>query len=353
MAINTTGNNGSVVGVTGVHPDNLNINSFEFKDGKYEVKLSKGAGNLLEQRIDGLYYGLQAPADTANLYVSSVSGNDNNAGTIDSPLKTIDAAWRKNRTDQSATIWLKAGETFEISSNLDAHSGAIKTISVYGTPLAEPPAPLDSERYLYRPEALTNFPRPTIRLKDNYNSKHVRRGETASFWIYSGATVNIIGVNLYLGKEYHYSELHTVFGGEPALGYWSHNMFYGEQGVIKLFGCNVVIPETDKGHNSLSAISSDNPTSCHHVWYGVKVLDQRKNKTTYHLIVFGNSQSIFCYNEHQGYSLDVHKAWGFPESTYQVGNIDAFLKAGNYVNLRMTDPNKSYPINISTNIDFS
>lgn len=353
MAINTTGNNGSVVGVTGVHPDNLNMNSFEFKDGKYEVKLSKNTGNLLERRADGLYYGIQAPPDTYNLYVSSVSGDDNNAGTIGSPLKTIDAAWKKNRADQSAVIWLKAGETFEISDNLNATSGASKVIRVYGTDLLNPPAPLDGARHTYRPEALINFPRPTIRMKDNYGNKHVRRGATPAFWIRSSAVLSITGCNIYLGKKYSVSELHEVFGGEPALGYWSDSIFYGDQGTIKLFGCNVTIPETDKGWNSLSSIHTSSIVSCHHLWYGVRVIDQRVNKTQFNLISFGTNQTFLNYESHIGHNMDVHKAWGFAENTYQLGNAAEFLKAGNYTNLRMSDPNKSYPINIATNIDFS
>lgn len=353
MAINTTGNNGSVVGVTGVHPDNMSDKSFNFEDNKYEVKLSKDAGNLLEKRNNGLYYGVQAPPDTYNLYVSSVSGDDNNAGTIDSPLKTLDTAWEKNQNNQNAVIYLKAGETFEISRNLNANSGAQKTIRVYGTDLLYPPAPLDEVRYGYRPEALINFPRPTIRMKDVYDAKQIRRGNTPAFWIYSGATLSIIGCNIYLGKKYSVSELHEVFGGEPALGYWTGSIFYGDQGTIKLFGCNITIPETDKGWNLLSALSSGNMVSCHHTWYGVRVIDQRVNKTQFTLIQFGTNQTFLNYEEHIKHSMAVHKAWGFPENTYQLGNAKEFLKAGNYASLKMTNPNKSYPINIATNIDFS
>lgn len=352
MAKNTTATGSVIDGVTVVHPDNMSDKSFNFENNKYEVKLSKDADNLLEKRKDGLYYGVQAPADTYNLYVSSVSGDDNNAGTIDSPLKTIDVAWGKNRPDQSAVIWLKAGETFEISNSLIASSGCQKTIRVYGTDLLNPPAPLDVDRHTYKPEALINFPRPTIRMKDNYGSKAVRRGETPAFWINSSAVLSVIGVNFYLGKKYHVSELHEVYGGEPAVGYWSGSIFYGEQGLIRLFGCNITIPETDKGLNSLSAVSAGSTTSCHHAWYGVRVIDQRVNKTPFYLIAFGNNQSVINYDAHVGHSLSVHKLWGFTEDTYQMGNIDEFLKAGNYTSLRMTNPDKSYPSNISTNIDF-
>lgn len=368
MAKNTTATGSTIDGVTVVHPDNMG-NTLVFKDQVYnvnvgdtltvgenglvDVKLSPDNGNLLEARENGLYYGVIAPKETYNLYVSSESGDDSNDGSINSPLKTIDAAWYKNRPDQDANIWLKAGETFTISGNLQGSNGSNKTINVYGNTRIHPPEPLDGERFAYRFEASKSFPRPTIRLKDKYGFKAERRGDTPSFIIRNGSTLSITGVNFDLGKYYHYSELHEVFGGEPALGYWSGSFFYGEQGLIKLFGCNITIPETTKGLNRLSSTSSGNATSCHHLWYGVRVNDQRVDKTPkMHLIAYGEGQTITFIADHIGHDVKMHRLWGFPDSDYQRGNIDQFLKDGNHTDLRMSDPNKSYPININTNIDF-
>lgn len=336
-----------------VAPSNMKYFNYLEDDKAYAVALSSDSGNLLEVRQGKLYYGLQAPKETYNLYVSSESGDDSNDGSINSPLKTIDAAWGKNRSDQSAVIWLKAGETFIISSSLFGTSGSSKTISVYGNDRIGPPAPLDSERFAYKFEASKSFPRPTIRFKDNYGEKQVRRGITPSFFIMDGAVLNVFGVNFYLGKYYAVNELHEVFGGEPALGYWSGSLFYGDKGTIKLFGCNITIPETTKGWNSFSSISSGHTTSCHHLWHGVRVDDQRNDKSRpFYLIHFGTGQIINSYDDHIGHTAELHKLWGYPESDYQLGNINQYLKAGNYLGLSMSNPDKSYPINITTNIDF-
>ena len=110
MAINTTGNKGSVAGVTGVHPDNMG-NTLVFKgtaynvnvgdtltvgaNGLVDVKLSKADGNLLQKRGDGLYYGIEPPTNLQYLYVDAVNGVDQHpdnvvgAGTRSKPLRTI------------------------------------------------------------------------------------------------------------------------------------------------------------------------------------------------------------------------------------------------------------------------
>ncbi len=74
--------------------------------------VSNGAGNLIQLRTDGVYYGIQPPPNFANQYVSSVSGNDSNAGTIGSPLRTIRKAISNLPDGTMGDIYLKAGETF-------------------------------------------------------------------------------------------------------------------------------------------------------------------------------------------------------------------------------------------------
>ena len=50
---------------------------------------SNAAGNLLQCRSDGLYYGIAPPEDLVNQYVDPVNGSDSNAGTRAAPLRTI------------------------------------------------------------------------------------------------------------------------------------------------------------------------------------------------------------------------------------------------------------------------
>ena len=111
MAINTTGNNGSVVGVTGVHPDNMgkgivwNEQTKQYDvsakdsngvkvnpDGSVGLALSPDAGNLLELRSNGVGLWEVVEPSLQRQFVDSVGGDDNNAGTKDRPLKTFQRA---------------------------------------------------------------------------------------------------------------------------------------------------------------------------------------------------------------------------------------------------------------------
>jgi len=74
--------------------------------------VSSGAGNLIQLRADGLYYGIQPPANFANQYVSSSTGNDTNSGTIGSPLRTIQKAISNLPDGTTGNIYLLAGDTF-------------------------------------------------------------------------------------------------------------------------------------------------------------------------------------------------------------------------------------------------
>lgn len=150
MAKNTTGSGTAIDGVTVVHPDNMG-NTLVFKDKVYnlnvgdtltvgenglvDVKLSKDKGNLLETRDDGLYYGVTAPADTSLLYVSSSLGNDSNPGTRDQPLRTIAAAFRKNRSNQMFTVRIYENDVHEWKSSEGTFDNYLFTIEPYGTVL--------------------------------------------------------------------------------------------------------------------------------------------------------------------------------------------------------------------------
>lgn len=85
--------------------------------GGVSLKLSPDTGNLLQKRNNGIYYGIEAPPDLANLYVSTSLGNDSNPGTMREPLKTIDEAFRRiPNAPQTFNVWLREGETFELTT---------------------------------------------------------------------------------------------------------------------------------------------------------------------------------------------------------------------------------------------
>jgi hypothetical protein len=74
--------------------------------------LSSDSGNLLQLRSDGVFYGITPPPNFTDQYVSSSTGNDSNAGTRLSPLRTIQKAVSNLPDGTMGNIWLLAGDTF-------------------------------------------------------------------------------------------------------------------------------------------------------------------------------------------------------------------------------------------------
>ena len=100
--------------------------------GGIKIAVSPDRGNLLQHRNNGIYYGIEAPADTSNLYVSSTQGDDSNTGTKNAPLRTIREALRRNSINQRFTINLKEDDTFEWRSSWGDFSSYAFTLQPYG-----------------------------------------------------------------------------------------------------------------------------------------------------------------------------------------------------------------------------
>ena len=100
--------------------------------GGIKIAVSPDRGNLLQHRKNGIYYGIEAPADTSNLYVSTSQGDDSNTGTKNAPLRTIREALRRNSVNQKFTIHLKEDETFEWRSSWGNFDNYAFTIQPYG-----------------------------------------------------------------------------------------------------------------------------------------------------------------------------------------------------------------------------
>ena len=100
--------------------------------GGIKIAVSPDRGNLLQHRNNGIYYGIEAPADTSNLYVSTSQGDDSNTGTKTAPLRTIREALRRNSANQKFTIHLKEDESFEWRSSWGDFANYAFTIQPYG-----------------------------------------------------------------------------------------------------------------------------------------------------------------------------------------------------------------------------
>lgn len=95
--------------------------------------VSPDAGNLLQCRSNGIYYGIEAPANTSNLYFDPDLGNNSNTGTKASPLKTMDEGFRRNNTGTAWTALLAEGKTHEMRSSWGKFAGQSVTMRPYGS----------------------------------------------------------------------------------------------------------------------------------------------------------------------------------------------------------------------------
>ena len=68
---------------------------------------SDDAGNLLQCRADGLYYGITPPANLQNQFVDPVNGDDSNSGTRASPLRNLVTAINRLPSGTEAVIHLE------------------------------------------------------------------------------------------------------------------------------------------------------------------------------------------------------------------------------------------------------
>lgn len=128
------------------------------------IRLSSDKGNLLQQRKNGLYYGIEAPPDTANLFVSSTMGDDGNTGTRTSPLRTIHEAARRNSIGTKFNIYLYETDVHEWRGSWGAaFTGKLFTMQPYGpvTDGVKLRNPRGSLQWLRSREVI----RPTIRFK--------------------------------------------------------------------------------------------------------------------------------------------------------------------------------------------
>lgn len=128
------------------------------------IRLSSAKGNLIQQRKDGLYYGVEAPPDTANLYVSSTMGDDGNAGTRNAPLKTIREAIARNSVGTQFKINLYETDVHEWRGSWGAiATGKLFAIEPYGavTDAVKLRNPRGTVQWLRSRELY----RPTIRFK--------------------------------------------------------------------------------------------------------------------------------------------------------------------------------------------
>lgn len=143
------------------------------------IRVSQQGGNLLEKRHDGLYYGVQAPPDLANLYVAN-SGDDGADGSRANPLRTLEEALRRiPNAPQHFNIHLHEGHSFELHNKYYRSLASIQ-IRQYGpqTDSTHPDAGFGN--LYYRGYLAADLNRPVINVYTHVTDNSVRRAAIIS-----------------------------------------------------------------------------------------------------------------------------------------------------------------------------
>lgn len=191
FAVVTTG---TVVTGTGTEADPIKFN------------LSAGAGNLLQVRADGLYYGIEAPDDLSNLFVDSLFGNDVNEGSYANPFKTYAKAQSLVKGNVNQTIWLHAGDDRPeyVSSHMAQMRSGRLVVRSYGDTYLDGAesarcwALMSPECPYYNGYRAVGLQRPRIRFGLNY-VESLQIQQVRSLVILDGASIQYIGVKFMRG----------------------------------------------------------------------------------------------------------------------------------------------------------
>lgn len=213
---------------------------------KLGVQLSKNAGNLLEIRSDGLYYGATATDDLLNLYVDSANGDDKNPGTRGKPLKTLNRALTITPKNKSNTIHLRAGQTFILGVGA-AVEGCTRTLIPYDDPWIDGDRVPDitPDNPGYDGPCAVGLARPVIKSRLNYGeNNHIAYHYT--FNVGAGGTLDCRGI-IWDSIPDNDEQYPSGWGKS------NHAPVYGSaSGTVAFRGCQIVTkPHTDTIYRSV------------------------------------------------------------------------------------------------------
>ena len=217
MAINTTGNNGSVIGVTGVHPDNIGkgikwndtTKKYEVNvkdgsgiiindNGELEIKFSSDSSNLVRLKDDGVYYWVNP--DKYALYVDAVNGNDDTGtGDMSSPFRTIQKALSVIKPKTIGTrIFVKENQTHSVYCERQTIDYSV-LIFPYGEKLNEIERTWNPAKTGWRATLADEYLayRPVLNFIPNYKITPEPDKFSPSCWeVTSGNVMSIIGCQM-------------------------------------------------------------------------------------------------------------------------------------------------------------
>lgn len=113
------------------------------------MSASNDGGNLIKERKDGLYYGVEATREYRNVFVDAVTGVDSpERGSADKPFKTLKYAC-EIETGTNRNIFLKESQTHVVDKNIYFKGGEL-TIHSYGEKGDKVPKGIADTKYIGR-----------------------------------------------------------------------------------------------------------------------------------------------------------------------------------------------------------
>ena len=177
------------------------------------IRVSPDKGNLLQQRKNGLYYGIEAPPDLANLYVDAVNGVDQHpadvagAGTRAKPLKTFTYANSIALEGTRRNIYLMADQDHIVDS---ANASVIKP----GYLNVAPYGPIyDAYKVVHRGDTVTFI----AMRADNKLPRLVLTGFSTSKWYGDTITDSANLTSIYNRANSAFSGVHIVLDNAGSL----------------------------------------------------------------------------------------------------------------------------------------
>jgi hypothetical protein len=209
------------------------------------IPLSADDGQMIQVREDGIYYGIVAPADIQNQYVSTSLGNDTSGdGTRAKPYKTVQRALDIIQDRAAGGVYyilLRAGEDFTI----DRHtwfSNATYSVSFRG--YDDPKYGDAYDRAGYWVSCIADYSRPTL-VVDTYSQSSGIIGTQAISGTPQVTQLHFGGCNIIIRNT----------AGASTGGGW---FFYCD--VLILAGCNVTQYADWVGFSSAKSIICRNLT---------------------------------------------------------------------------------------------
>ena len=177
------------------------------------IRVSPDKGNLLQQRKNGLYYGIEAPPNLANLYVDAINGVDQHpeevegAGTRVKPLKTFAYANKVAFEGTSRTIYLMGDQDHVVPSSAPAQikSGYL-TVRPYG-PVFD----------AYKLVHVTSIAAYDVMRDDNKLPRLVLNGLGTYKWYGNNITDMVVLTAIYNKANTSFEGVHVVLDNEGTI----------------------------------------------------------------------------------------------------------------------------------------